>query len=40
MKDAKEKIKRMYPPKQKNVERLEKYIEKLKEEGQLREHDV
>ena len=37
---ASEEVKNMYPPKKKNVEKLERYIEKLKEEGQLREHDV
>ena len=33
-------VNKMYKPKQKNVEKLERYIEKLKEEGHLREHDV
>lgn len=36
----KEKIKNMYKPKEKNVERLEKYVEKLKDEGKLRDHDA
>lgn len=34
------KVEDMYKPKDKNVERLEKYVEKLKENGKLRDHDA
>ena len=38
--DAKTKVDRMYAPKEKNLERLERYVEKLKRNGELREHDA
>ena len=40
IKNPKEEVKNMYPPKQKNVEKLERYIEQLKKNGELRENDV
>ena len=33
-------IEGMYKPKEKNVEKLERYVEKLKEKGKLRDHDA
>lgn len=34
------KVENMRPPKKKNVEKLERYVEKLKEKGKLRDHDA
>lgn len=40
MGSVKDRIENMYRPKQKNVEKLERYVEKLKDEGRLRDHDA
>ena len=37
---VKKKIENMYKPKEKNVERLNRFVEKLKNEGELRDHDA